>query len=97
MGEETISWTCPGGLVFHLPEEEPSGSFTILVDPQSVKTKYSHDTTVGNRGDVGKILNKKVQNLYEDYLSRHRPVIMESLGVKAMYDRTFTDEKDGEG
>ena len=43
-------------------------------------------------GSTGKILWPNLENLYQDYLQRHRPVLVRNLGVKARYDLTFSAE-----
>eukprot|EP00959_Pyramimonas_sp_CCMP1952_P248385 5191919-Pyramimonas_sp.AAC.1 len=109
-------WACPNELGSRLPPKMPAGNYVILMDSQSNKTKWTQDTAIGNKGDVGKLFCQRLQDclrfpspsfsssplpshqdLYEDYLKRHRPVLMASLGTDARFDRTFTDEKDGPG
>ena len=75
--------------------KEPNGGFIVVVWSQSEKQRYSQETAIGNTGDVGKVCCQRVQELYEDYLTRHYPVLMANLGQKARYHRSFTDSKDG--
>ena len=47
--------------------------------------------------DVGKEMHPRLQTLYEDYLHRHRPIIIANLGPRAKHDISFTDAKHGPG
>ncbi|CAK0848613.1 unnamed protein product, partial [Prorocentrum cordatum] len=76
---------------------EPGGGAAVPVSAQSHKLKWSQDAAIGNGGDVGVILCHRVQQLHEDYLERHCPVLVESLGAKARCDRAFAAKEDGEG
>ena len=49
------------------------------------------------RQDPGKILHKKVAEALSEFLRRHRPSLLKSLGQRARHNVTFQDEVHGEG
>jgi hypothetical protein len=74
----------------------PSGDEGVFVCPAQDKVHWRH-STASQVADAGKRLHPKLQALYEQYLAKHRPVLMKSLGHRAKWDRVFTDDKDGPG
>ena len=53
--------------------------------------------TVDQTKDVGKMLHPRAQALYDDYLRRHRPALLQNPGVKAKHDIIFSAEEHGPG
>ena len=47
--------------------------------------------------DPGKILHPKIVAALVEYLRRHRPILVKSLGPRAAHNVTFKDEEHGEG
>ena len=68
----------------------PHGGFRTVCWPQSWKTRFCKESAIGSNSDIGEILLSKVATLCHEYLRYHRPVLTQSLGIKARYDVTFT-------
>ena len=75
---------------------ESSGAENVYVAPVQDKTNWRQETHVQVK-DTGKILHSKVLSLYQDFLRRHRPVLMKNLGEKSRHHITFSDELHGAG
>ena len=68
-----------------------------MAEPIEDKTAWRLSSEVNTAEGAGKVLHPCLQQLCEDFLQRHRPVIRRNLGPKARFDITFTDETHGEG
>lgn len=75
---------------------DASGVVRVFVNPVHDKTQW-RQTTAQQIGDVGKVMHSSLQSLYEDWLLRHRPIIVANLGYRAKHDITFSDAKHGPG
>ncbi|CAJ1444363.1 unnamed protein product, partial [Effrenium voratum] len=72
------------------------GGIVWVMDPVEFKTKW-RTLEADLREDLGKFLHEKLGKALTEYLKRHRPVLMKSLGPRAKHNVTFTDELHGEG
>ena len=61
----------------------PHGGFQTMCWPQSQKTGFCKEATIGFNSGVGKIRQSKVASLCREDLRYHRPVLMHGLGSKA--------------
>ena len=61
----------------------PHGGFQTMCWPQSQKTGFCKEATIGFNSGVGKIRNTKVASLCQEDLRYDRPVLMHGLGSKA--------------
>ncbi|CAE7357383.1 unnamed protein product [Symbiodinium pilosum] len=59
-----------------------------VMDPVELKTKWR----AVDADDPGKILHKKVAEALSEFLRRHRPILLKSLGQRARHNVIFQDE-----
>ncbi|CAE7762078.1 unnamed protein product [Symbiodinium pilosum] len=80
-------------LDWDVSKEKTAHGMQWVMDRVEFKTKWR----AVEADDPGKILHKKVAEALSEFLRRHRPIWLKSLGQRARHNVTFQDEVHGEG